>query len=230
MSGDLVFSDKAASDMSSALGKAAGSIVSLSPADPSGYELGDTNVISAASDLFIGLNAFAQGLSVGIAHCESTVGATKDTIAIFDQQLEAAAPQMATFGRTNPVKRSEAEPGPLPTRTTVKVTNMDLSSIGGRSKSKSTWKGKAETKHETKSNAITGESSTTASRKHSDGREVSVTHSSDHNDGSSTHATSYKAKDGSSTKTTTDVNGDGESHTTRERTAPTQHADSEGEH
>ena len=170
-SGDLVFSDSAADSMESALQKAGHAVGSLSPSDPAGFDLGDPTVLAAASDLFIGLHAFGQGLSVGVAHCEKSVSSSRDSLAAIDKQLEAAA-AVAAPGTSSAFKRLPVTAGGAPGGVRLggsglTVTKVDLDSVGGVSHHKTTWTGtKDETKTETKSNIFTDESKTTHTETH----------------------------------------------------------------
>jgi hypothetical protein len=171
--------------MTSALGKAGAAVKGLRVADPGGFDLGDPTVAAAASDLFIGLHAFGQGLGVGIAHCEKSVTSSRDSIAAIDRQLEAAAAATAP-GKSSPVKRLPVTAGAAPGGVTaggVTVTKVDLDSLGGTNRHKTTWSGtKSENKTETKSNALTGEQKTTHTKTASDGSTSSTTVEGGHHD------------------------------------------------
>lgn len=160
-SGDLVFSDSAAQSMTLALQKAGHAVSDLSPADPGGFDLGDPTVIAAASDLFIGLHAFGQGIAVGIAHCEQAVASSRDSLAALDKQLEAAAAAAAP-GSSSAFKRLPVTPGAAPGGAQagrhVTVTKVDLDSLGGTSRHTTTWSGtRHETTTETRSNIFSDE-------------------------------------------------------------------------
>ncbi|WP_022882021.1 hypothetical protein [Gryllotalpicola ginsengisoli] len=221
MSGELVFSDKAAKDISTALGRALAEIADFDLVDPSGSDLGDPTVTSAASELYIGLNAFTQGLSVGVGACQSTVDDANDTIGIFDKQLEAAAPKMAPKGDDKAVTFSNSTDG----RTGISVTDLDMGSIGGISAHRNTYRGDTETEHKVETNVVTGDSSETISHTDENGT-VTATDESNAYDGESTRTFSHEASDGSSITVTTDGHADGTSHTTVTR-EPAHHG---GEH
>jgi hypothetical protein len=158
--GDLVFSDSAADSMTSALSKAGSAVADLRPADAGGFELGDATVAAAASDLFIGLHAFGQGLVVGVAHCTKSVTDARDSLAAIDKQLEAAAPVAPAAGISTPVKHDVPQPGAAPSGVNVaglNISHPDFSAVGQTSTHTKTYVGSTTYSHENTRSLLTDE-------------------------------------------------------------------------
>lgn len=141
-SGDLVFSDDAADAMTSALRKARQAVGDLKPADPGEFDVGDSTVIGAASDLFIHLYTFGQGLSAGIAHCEASVSSSREALAAIDKQLESAAsarPARKSSARPARKSRPNDTKGWFPLGNSGLTAKIDLDTVAGTPHEAKAW-------------------------------------------------------------------------------------------
>jgi hypothetical protein len=198
MADNLVFAQSAANQIRGQLSVAMASLGDVTPADPTGADLGHPGVNGAAGSLFIGLKLYAANLVTATRNLDGIVEAAGESLGAFDQQLEALAAASPAAGVTNPLKTGDD----------ADATSIDTGKIANTTRSRSSYRGGTSDSLSTTTNRVDGTVTQTGSHNTAAG---SATYKNESNaDGSqvTTITTTDPSSHSSTTWTvTTDANG-----------------------